>query len=276
MQTRWNFHTHSTWCDGKNSVEEMADAAYNLGFTALGFSGHAYTPIATDYCMKLEEEELYRQDVLCQKEKYKGLMQIFLGLEIEGIEKRCFPEKQYDYIINSVHYVEAHGIYYPMDESAETLKRCIEEGFGGEVYKLVDKFFQTSAQYACERKPDIIGHFDLLTRYNECGRFFDEQSSKYQNIAIEAIREALKSGGIFEINSGAIARGIKGRVYPAMFLLKEISRLGGRVVISSDAHCTQHLNFAFPLLEELLREAGFRTSMCLTDKGWEERALAIK
>ena len=58
---------------------------------------------------------------------------------------------------------------------------------------------------------------------------------------MEAIRETMKSGAIFEINSGAIARGIKNRIYPAMFMLKEICRLGGKVVLSSDAHRAEQL-----------------------------------
>ena len=36
---RWNSHTHSTWCDGKNTVQEMVDAAYALGFRGWGFQG---------------------------------------------------------------------------------------------------------------------------------------------------------------------------------------------------------------------------------------------
>ena len=153
------------------------------------------------------------------------------------------------------------------------MRKCITEGFGGNPYRLVEKFFQISAESACARKPDIVGHFDLLSRYNGAGLFFDEQSSKYQGIALEAIRETMKSGAIFEINSGAIARGIKNRIYPAMFMLKEICRLGGKVVLSSDAHRAEHLDFAFPQMECLLKEAGVRTAMCLTDHGWQEFAL---
>lgn len=35
-----NAHTHSTWCDGKDSLEDMAQAAIELGFTDLGFTCH--------------------------------------------------------------------------------------------------------------------------------------------------------------------------------------------------------------------------------------------
>lgn len=220
--------------------------------------------------MREQDEAAYRAEVEQLRREYEGEMRIYLGLELEGQDDRLFPKGQYDYFINSVHYVKANGVYYPMDESPETLEKCIREGFGGDAYLLAKTFFQLSAETACKRKPDIIGHFDLLTRYNGAGRFFDEESNLYQSIAIEAVREAIHSGGIFEINSGAISRGIKDRIYPSMFLLKEIRRLGGRVILSSDAHRAEHLDFAFPFMTQLLLEAGFQTMMCLTETGWEE------
>ena len=35
-----DIHTHTKWCDGKNSAEEMVRAALALGLECLGFSGH--------------------------------------------------------------------------------------------------------------------------------------------------------------------------------------------------------------------------------------------
>lgn len=270
---RWNFHTHSTWCDGKNTVQEMADAAYALGFSGLGFSGHGYCPVSQEYCMTPEREAFYRQDVLAQRERYRGRMRIFLGLELEAQDTRIFPPGMYDYLIGSLHYIEEGGVAYPMDDSVETLGRCIREGFGGDAYRLAEAFFARSAMAICARRPDIVGHFDLLARYNGQGRFFDEDSPRYQGIAIEAVREAAKTGAIFEVNSGAMARGIPNRIYPARFLLREIRRLGGQVVLSSDAHRAEHLTFAFPEMEAMLREEGFRTTVYLTEHGWEERPL---
>lgn len=38
---RQNLHTHTTFCDGKNTAEEMILAALELGMDSLGFSGHS-------------------------------------------------------------------------------------------------------------------------------------------------------------------------------------------------------------------------------------------
>ncbi|MDP4119064.1 MAG: PHP domain-containing protein, partial [Bacillota bacterium] len=37
-----NFHTHTVFCDGNDTVEELVRAAEEKGFDALGFSGHSY------------------------------------------------------------------------------------------------------------------------------------------------------------------------------------------------------------------------------------------
>ena len=37
-----NLHTHTTYCDGKESVESMIQAAIAKDFIRLGFSGHVF------------------------------------------------------------------------------------------------------------------------------------------------------------------------------------------------------------------------------------------
>ena len=37
-----NLHTHSTFCDGIHTPEQMVQFALQKGFTSLGFSGHSY------------------------------------------------------------------------------------------------------------------------------------------------------------------------------------------------------------------------------------------
>ena len=53
-----NYHTHSVYCDGRDTPAEMAQAAFDLGFGALGFSGHrdpAFSPCG----MTREKEAAY-------------------------------------------------------------------------------------------------------------------------------------------------------------------------------------------------------------------------
>ena len=38
-----SYHTHTTFCDGKDSPEELVLEAIRLGCPEIGFSGHAHT-----------------------------------------------------------------------------------------------------------------------------------------------------------------------------------------------------------------------------------------
>ena len=50
-----NFHTHTTFCDGSHSAEEMVLSAIEKGFTALGFSGHSQ--VKNSFWSMTEEKE---------------------------------------------------------------------------------------------------------------------------------------------------------------------------------------------------------------------------
>ena len=45
---RFSYHTHTTFCDGKNTLAEMAAAAYAAGVRYYGVSCHSHTPIPAD------------------------------------------------------------------------------------------------------------------------------------------------------------------------------------------------------------------------------------
>ena len=68
-----NFHTHTTYCDGKNTAEEMILAAINQGFTALGFSGHSHTSIDPSYCMTRDETRRYINELKALAERTSGV-----------------------------------------------------------------------------------------------------------------------------------------------------------------------------------------------------------
>ena len=54
MKYLQNLHTHTTFCDGKNTCRELIERAIELGFNSIGFSGHGYTPFDIKYSMSKE------------------------------------------------------------------------------------------------------------------------------------------------------------------------------------------------------------------------------
>ena len=63
-----NFHTHSCFCDGKDSPEELVKTAIQKGFFALGFSSHSYTEMDKSFALNPENAEKYRAEIAALKE----------------------------------------------------------------------------------------------------------------------------------------------------------------------------------------------------------------
>lgn len=238
-----NVHTHTCYCDGKDTPEEMVKAAIELGFCALGFSGHEYSVNDADFCMRRESAEVYRKEVLALRDKYRGKLDIYLGIERDYFGKADgYP---YDYVIGSLHYVEKNGILLSVDNTAEIMEQGVADLFGGDYRAYVERYFEILADVAERTGADIVGHFDLVTKFNEGNRYFDEDSVWYKRAALKALAKIAKSRPIFEINTGAMARGYRSRPYPPPYIISEIERLGCPMIVTSDCHDKEKLDFAF-------------------------------
>lgn len=266
MKITSNPHTHTLFCDGKNTPEEMVRAAIEIGFTALGFSGHSPTPFDPDF-PGIVDMEGYIREIKRLKEKYRGKLAIHLGLEVDYYSEVNWGD--FDYIIGAVHNIkdEVSGDYYTIDGTVEELEACINNAFGGDALAMVEGYYSLVVKMA-KQKPHILAHFDLIRKLNKDYRFFDEESPEYRNIALWALEEAAKSGCIFEINSGGIHRGYIKDPYPAPFLLKRLAELEAPVIISSDAHDAKTLDFYFDEILSSLPDFGFREITLLGERGF--------
>ncbi len=265
MRVYSNLHTHTTYCDGVNSPREMVQAAIERGFRSLGFSGHAYTSFDASCCMTPTGTLAYQSEVRRLQEQYAGRIEIFLGLENDASEPQ--PRDGYDFIIGSAHYIPVNGQYCAVDNTPELLRACVDEHFGGNGLRAAQAYYREIAAYAQTGKMDILGHFDLVTKFNLGNRFFNADSPAYRHAALEALEAAAQSGVIFEINTGAMTRGFTKTPYPAPFLLKRLLELKAPVILSSDAHAADQLDAHFAMAISLLRDIGFQQVMELKRGG---------
>ncbi len=100
------FHLHTTWSDGKNTLEEMADAAVKLGLEYLGVSDHSQTAF---YAHGLDEKRVMEQKKEIEKvQKKHPNLRIFHGIESDILSDGSldYPAsflKNFDFVIASVH-----------------------------------------------------------------------------------------------------------------------------------------------------------------------------
>lgn len=271
MIPKANYHTHTKYCDGKNTAAEMVQAAYEKGFTRLGFSGHGYTDFDESYCMSKSDIPKYLADIAALKKEYAGKMEIYAGVEQDYFSKESADG--FDYVIGSVHYVYEDGVYYTVDESAEKTNQIIRECFGGDGLKFAKRYFETVGQVVKKTNADIIGHFDLISKFNEGNCCFDMDAKAYRYAALEAMEELIPTERPFEINTGAMYRGLRREPYPSVSLLKELQKRNGQILLSSDSHDCDSIGFAFAEITEMVKEIGFRTVKIWTPKGMQEIVL---
>ena len=145
--------------------------------------------------------------------------------------------------------------------------------YGGDFYALSADYYRFEAMVAARLHPTFIGHFDLITRFNDLsradgGHFLDETSERYLLPARRAMEALVPCGLPFEINCGAVNRGRKKELYPRPELLRHLHALGGKIVISADAHQKELLDGGFEEAMELARWAGFtHTNLLVREPG---------
>ncbi len=258
-----NFHTHSTFCDGKNTPEEMVLEAIARGFDTLGFSGHCYT--AFDDSFRMDDPVAYRKEILRLKEVYRDKLTILLGVE-EDLYKQV-ERADYEYLIGSMHYLKVGDTYHSLDCGYNLIKACVDSAFGGDSCALAKAYFETFCDYIETRKPDIIGHFDLITKFDEKNPPLFLGNPEYEKLAVAYARRAAQSGCLFELNTGAITRGYRTMPYPSVPILRELKACGAKIVLSSDCHSKENLQFGFESAKEILRDVGFSEVYTLTPRG---------
>ena len=239
-----NLHTHTTFCDGKNTPEEMVRAALEKGMTCIGFSGHSYVADDPTVGMRPEQEAAYRAEIARLREVYRDRITIYCGLELD-YETELKDRSPYDYFIGSVHYFRTSAGIAAVDASPQVFEEAVRNGFGNDFYRAAGAYFELVSDVVRKTDCDIIGHFDLITKFNEQGHFFDEEDPRYVAAWQHAVDKLIPEGRIFEINTGAVARGLRTRAYPSLSILKYIRERGGRFLLSSDSHDTGSLGCQF-------------------------------
>lgn len=239
----YDIHVHTVYCDGSNTPEEMVISAIKKGLGCLGFSGHSYCAADESYCMSREKTMEYIAEISRLKEKYADKIKILCG-----IEKGYYSDESnepFDFVIGSVHNFKFGEEFIPVDESEDTLRYAAEKYCGNDFYLLAEKYFETAGGVIEKTGADVIGHFDLISKFNEKGRLFDENNERYKRAWKAAIDKLLPYGKPFELNTGAISRGYRTEPYPSKEMREYIKSHGGRLILSSDSHNAENIAFGF-------------------------------
>lgn len=270
MKLRSNAHCHTTYCDGRNTPEEMILAALERDFVSLGFSIHGWTPYDRTP-VTLEREAAYRAELKRLREKYRGRIEILIGAEKDSLYERDFSD--YEYRIDSIHWLREGGEEICIDQSAAVADENVARCFGGDYYAYCRAYYRFQAEVCARSDAAFIGHFDLIRKFNVGNCRFDEADARYLGPATEALEVAARRGLPIEVNSSAIYRHRHDAPYPGPMLLRRFRELGGEIIVNSDAHDARNLDAEFDRCTEIAKACGFDHVLRLRENGFEEVGL---
>ena len=267
IKYKQNLHTHSIYCDGKNTPEEIVKRAIDLGFDTIGISSHSYMSF-NGGGMPEEKASLYKNEMHLLRKKYKDQISVLCGLEFEMYSDGVNLEG-YDYVIGSSHYLKIDGKIVGFDRAFDSFSTVIDNYFSGDAIEFAKKYYEDFSQLHKYGNFDIVGHFDLVTKHIDFHKYLDTSSPRYVTSATDCLHELAKHHDVFEVNTGGIARGYRKKPYPEAFILKELNMLKKSVIISSDCHNMEYLDCCFDDAIELIKSCGFNEVNVLTKNGFK-------
>ena len=263
-----NFHTHSTWCDGKNTVEEMIVGAIERKFEAIGFTSHAMFPYFESWSLGPSAAKEYVAGIRAAAEKYAKYIKVYCGLETDYLPGVTTPEKSryagygLDYIIGSLHWVASPAAFnlscpcpaagellspafVSVDHTPQILADGIRDYFGGSAKELITAYHEQLREMVSRYDFDILGHPDLYRKYNVKHPFFDESEQWYRDELVKSADAIAASGKLVEVNTGAMGRGWRDDAYPSDEFRSLLRECGVKFVLNSDSHSVDSLDAGF-------------------------------
>lgn len=270
-----NYHSHSTFCDGRSTMEEFVKFAIAKGVKKYGFSSHAPLPFNTYWNMKLDDFIEYQNEFHRLKEKYSADIELFIGLELDYINNffeighDLYSTDNLDFLIGSIHYMDRlpNGNFYCVDGNFEDFQAGLQLLFNGDIRLAVERYFEICSLMIEKGGFDIVGHLDKITLNASNCKGFSITESWYQNLVSDVIQRIKTKGLILEINTKSLVG--KGITYPDVQFFPLIKELQIPIMVNSDCHYPTNVIDGFEQTYKVLKEHGFKTMQQLINGSWQ-------
>jgi histidinol-phosphatase (PHP family) len=269
----------------KDTLAAIVERAIAAGFTHYGLTEHC--PRYREQDLVNEESDLgppdliatferYVAEALALRDRYADRIEILVGFETERLPPESWPERMrtlresaaFDYIVGSVHDVDGRFVDYKPEET-----RALAAALGG-TEALQIRYFDAVADLVETLRPEVVGHIDLVRKFELSGAAFGPRVLQRIERALEAV---LAHRGVLDVNCGAYRRGF-GPVYPAPVILRRAREMGIPVTLGDDSHGVDTVGVGLDACLRAIAEAGYATVCYLSRrdgcKAWQSATLA--
>lgn len=274
MTNLTNYHSHTTYCDGKATAETFIQEAIRQGFYSYGISSHAPLPFHTHWSMDMEDTDAYIREITHLKAKYAGQIEVYLGMEIDYLTDDHNPSSSFfqklplDYRIGSVHLLhDREGNLTDIDVKPERFAELIETRFNKDLKQVVTAYFDKLMTMLEKGGFDFVGHADKISM-NASYCQPDITSQPWYLDKIRTYFSMIAAGGyMMEINTKAFKN--KGLFFPNREHFTLIRDLRIPVLVNSDSHQISFMNDGRPEALQALQDAGIREVYELRGGNWQ-------
>jgi histidinol-phosphatase (PHP family) len=255
----------------KGQLERVVQAAIERGFSTYGLSEHA--PRFLQEHLYPEEQHLVPADLLTTFRRYvataielrdrvAGQLELLIGFETEALPVVGWADEMrqlrrsapFDYIVGSVHSIGDTWV----DLNAETTERAAQASGGFEQLRCA--YFDRLAELVETLKPEVVGHVDLIRRFEAPDFRFNALELKHAEGVLAAARAA---GAALEVNAAPFRRGF-GPVYPGPQVLARACEMGVFVTLGDDSHGPEGVGVGLDACVAAIAAAGYRDVHYLT------------
>lgn len=273
-----NYHSHSSYCDGAESIEVFIRKAVEMGMHAYGISSHGPVPFDLEWTVNGENIGHYLADIQRLKTEWQNHIDIYAGLEIDFVPGLSWwdqigPQyRELDYVIGSVHLVDSFddGQPFEVDGDREVFQEGLKQIFKGDVRAMITRYYELVRWMVMLENPNIIGHLDKIKIQNIGGQYFSETEAWYRYEIEKTLKVIANMGAIVEVNTRGLYSGKTLDLYPSQWILERILSLGIPITLSSDAHRPEEITAGFGFASQILQNIGFNKLTILRDGKWRQ------
>lgn len=277
-----NYHSHTTFCDGRSAPEDFVKFALSNHFTVYGFSSHSPLPFETFWNMSKTDLPEYLQEIDRLKKKYEGRIQLYASLEIDYLNETYNPSIPYfqemplDYRIGSVHFLPlseqlSEKEMMCIDGDPKEFVYAVEAYYDGDIRKVVAQYYQSVYNMIKAGGMDMIGHIDKIYMNGIKNAAFSFEADWYRDPFIACLELAAEKGIMIEINTKNLTE--LGQTFPHHQYFPLLKELKIPVVVNSDCHYPHLVNDGRAEAFRLLKNAGFRSVRELLAGEWQDVAI---
>ncbi|MBU9713128.1 histidinol-phosphatase [Evansella tamaricis] len=252
---KFDLHTHHERCGhAVGKIQDYIESAIEKEFTVIGIADHTpYFSSKEDQlfpgiAMAKSQYTEYIREVLQLKEYYKEKIDVLLGIESDffpdHIEtyRQHFDPYPFDYIIGSVHYVDEINIFKKGRWDGLTEEQQVQTK---------ENYYQLIKHSAKSGLFQILGHIDAMKG------FYPPFSSIQTDVVQKTLKVIGEVGIAIEVNTSGKTKDVGGW-YPSDDILEMACHYGVNVTFGSDAHHPSRIGDDFELVEQYLKNIGFK------------------